>query len=93
MGTYFSIFGQVLTIICCLFLYLHLDIYGAVMGYFHYLFCNDDCIFITGQKHYPIPYKVKNDVFYVFVIINAVFTFSLFNINLIYRVLLNGLST
>ena len=38
---------------------------GAAWATFITYFAMMVVSFVTGQKHYPIPYKVKNDVFYV----------------------------
>lgn len=64
-GAYFSIFGAVLTIILLFVLIPSFGYMGAAWATFITYFAMMIVSFITGQKHYPIPYKVKNDVFYV----------------------------
>ncbi|HRC15070.1 MAG TPA: oligosaccharide flippase family protein [Bacteroidia bacterium] len=64
-GAYFSIFGAVLTIILLFGLIPSFGYMGAAWATFITYFAMMIVSFITGQKHYPIPYKVKNDVFYV----------------------------
>lgn len=60
-GAYFAIFGGVLTVILLFVLIPLFGYMGAAWATFITYFAMMILSYITGQKHYPIPYKVKDD--------------------------------
>lgn len=60
-GAYFSIFGGVLTVILLFILIPLFGYMGAAWATFITYFAMMLLSYFTGQKYYPIPYKVKDD--------------------------------
>ncbi|HNR48294.1 MAG TPA: oligosaccharide flippase family protein [Bacteroidia bacterium] len=60
-GAYFSIFGGILTVILLFVLIPLFGYMGAAWATFITYFAMMILSYVTGQKNYPIPYKVKDD--------------------------------
>lgn len=60
-GAYFSVFGGILTVILLFVLIPLFGYMGAAWATFITYFGMMILSYVTGQKNYPIPYKVKDD--------------------------------
>jgi O-antigen/teichoic acid export membrane protein len=78
-GTWLSFGGAILTIILSIILIPTMGLIGAALvTLISYVLMTIACYFI-GQKHYPIPYKVRQGVLYI--ILTALATFLVRQLN------------